>query len=79
MKFLSAITLLAMFSSGRLRSKLHQPNFFLPKIICGTITAVLNKPMEVIFNFCTAKFLKWVGEIKDAKLPTFAYFKHTPY
>ena len=52
------------------------------KIIHRTTTAVPNKAMQVIFNLWATKSIKWAGEIKDAKLPTFAYldyFKYTPY
>lgn len=52
------------------------------KIIHRTTTAVPDKPMQVIFNLWATKSIKWAGEIKDAKLPTFAYldyFKYTPY
>ncbi len=52
------------------------------KIIHRTTTAVPNQPMQVIFNLWATKSVKWAGEIKDAKLPTFAsldYFKYTPY
>jgi beta-glucanase (GH16 family) len=52
------------------------------KIIHSTEKHVPQDEMQVIFNLWATKSIQWAGDIKDGKLPTFAYiksFKYYPY